>query len=440
MEPKKHRIKISILIFAIGLLFLASSRQYFHFCLLEKRLVKQQEMQHFSILFAEELRRTTNEMTSMARCYIASGHPQYIEKFKNARDVHDGLAPREVAGDQSILSILANGGIFSEPIDKHLPFMEIASRAGFTDLELDMLGKADEVVDRLNEVDLEAIQLAEEDPGSLEQRQKALNMLVSEEYLATRDEAMGLMDEFQGLVTERTQTAIQREEKIARRIRYLLIGLGLLFSVSAFGGFLVEYTKAEKFKDGAQTDALTNLASRRYLHEHVEKATDAAIARGEIVLLAFLDLNGFKSVNDRYGHRKGDELLRTVAKSLHAQCRESDFVARYGGDEFVIVFVSLKKFREESIDRMKKTIERAFREIRSNGIGAELGVAVGISVFPIPAPTMDELIRMADEAMYEAKAHDDKVSIVVYGVEDGLSGMGRNIVADEPRPACSKST
>ena len=121
----------------------------------------------------------------------------------------------------------------------------------------------------------------------------------------------------------------------SQRIRYLIIGLGLLFAAAAFGGFLLEYHKAEKFKDSAQTDSLTNRASRRHLHEYLE-ATGAAIARGEIVPLAFLDLNGFKLVNDRYGHRSGDELLRAVAKSLHEQCRESDLVARYGGDEFII--------------------------------------------------------------------------------------------------------
>ena len=172
----RNRIKISLLVIATGLLFLALCKQYFQFCLLEERLSKQHETQYLSILFAEELRRTTNEMTSMARCYIASGHPQYIEKFRNARDIHDGLAPREDEGDQSILFLLGGHGVLSEPTDRCLPFMEIAGRVGFINRELDMLGKADASMDRLNEVDHEAIRLAEANPESAEQRLEALNM------------------------------------------------------------------------------------------------------------------------------------------------------------------------------------------------------------------------------------------------------------------------
>jgi diguanylate cyclase (GGDEF)-like protein len=176
----------------------------------------------------------------------------------------------------------------------------------------------------------------------------------------------------------------------------------------------VEVRRAARFEGCVRRDALTDLASRSYLHEYLGKVTANAEAHGEIVLLAFIDLNGFKRINDRFGHKNGDALLRVVANCLHDECRTRDLVARYGGDEFVVAFVSPMNQRSESISRMNQIIERAFREVRAKEGYGEIGASAGISVFPCPAVSVDDLIHKADEAMYRAKESGKLLAICIH--------------------------
>jgi diguanylate cyclase (GGDEF)-like protein len=177
---------------------------------------------------------------------------------------------------------------------------------------------------------------------------------------------------------------------------------------------------ATQFENISNHDRLTQLANRAYLDRYLEHAASRAQANSEVVVLAFLDLNGFKAVNDSFGHEEGDAVLRSVAQSLREQCREGDLVARYGGDEFVVVFVASAANRQTTVARMKQVLSNAFEPIGQQLQGLKVSAAVGISVYPDPAPTIAQLLKTADQSMYRVKRHGELFAIHEYTGQDDL--------------------
>lgn len=151
------------------------------------------------------------------------------------------------------------------------------------------------------------------------------------------------------------------------------------------------------------TDDLTKLYNNRFINQFLRELIDSHSKKRGRFSVIFLDLDGFKSVNDRYGHLVGGQTLVEVGKLIRAAVREHDVVARYGGDEFVVILPDVSK--EESVrfaEKIRSAIcnhdfERAIRkEIR-------LSASFGISAFPDHADNITELIQKADQAMYEVK-------------------------------------
>ncbi len=421
----KNKIQITIGMVAFGVLFLAFCQQLACFTKVKQQITQAREMKFFAILFAEDLRRSSDELTQAVRLYVASGDPGFKSEFEEILAIREGRAHRKPDSDKSILAIFRNGDICPEPFNKPLPFLQIARCAGFATSEYAVLEKAKKASDELTKLEFAAIDIVENNPESSKHGMEALQMLASDDYMARKNEIMDLTHDFQSMVTKRTLAQISKAEDRADHVRAILIGLALLLAGVTVGGLFIQSLRASRFKDTSHTDPLTKLASRGYLQDYLKRVTLNAEARGEIILLAFLDLNGFKPINDRYGHRKGDELLKDVANCLRSQCRDHDLVARYGGDEFVIVFVSAMNYRAESIARMRETIIRAFAEIKDVPDGKRIGAAVGISVYPCPAPTVEELIRAADEAMYRAKQLGGSITICLHEMENALARQSR---------------
>jgi len=151
----------------------------------------------------------------------------------------------------------------------------------------------------------------------------------------------------------------------------------------------------------ARHDLLTNLPNRGLLLDRLEHALQLSRRRGSRIALLFCDLDGFKSVNDRFGHAAGDAVLIEVAQRLVASVRESDTVARLGGDEFAIL---LEDVRPNQVD---STCERILEALRPGSIVAGHQVPLSVSIGVAPGDTGDSaehLLRNADIAMYEAKA------------------------------------
>jgi diguanylate cyclase (GGDEF)-like protein len=123
---------------------------------------------------------------------------------------------------------------------------------------------------------------------------------------------------------------------------------------------------------------------------------------GNKLALLFLDLNGFKQVNDTYGHNCGDHLLQEVARRLKVNIRESDTVARLGGDEFTIMMPDLRQ--AEDVHIVLKKILTAFESpFMLDGFAIESATSIGISIFPDDGDNGEIMMKNADKAMYEAK-------------------------------------
>ncbi|MGH9900786.1 MAG: GGDEF domain-containing protein, partial [Pyrinomonadaceae bacterium] len=120
--------------------------------------------------------------------------------------------------------------------------------------------------------------------------------------------------------------------------------------------------------------------------------------------VVMLDLDNFKQVNDTFGHKVGDQMLREAARILHAQLREYDFLARYAGDEFVAIVQDLTAEQvEELCGRIETAVSRFALRVRPNEF-ARVGVSVGAATYGADGETLDQLLIAADQAMYSVKS------------------------------------
>lgn len=173
--------------------------------------------------------------------------------------------------------------------------------------------------------------------------------------------------------------------------------------VSVFSDITDLWRKDEYLRHLAFHDALTDLPNRFLLMERLSH--EIVIAKRERFGLAvlFLDLDGFKSVNDQFGHAVGDELLREVAQRLRALVRQSDTVARLGGDEFVIALNNPANQDEVALIA-RHVVDCLAEPMQLLGNAVQIGGSIGIALFPADGPTPLDLIKKADAAMYVAKA------------------------------------
>ncbi|NND84375.1 MAG: GGDEF domain-containing protein [Acidimicrobiia bacterium] len=151
----------------------------------------------------------------------------------------------------------------------------------------------------------------------------------------------------------------------------------------------------------ASQDFLTGVANRRRFFERLEWALADSQRADRRVGLLYLDLDGFKQVNDTYGHAFGDEVLETVANRLRAAIRKTDLPARVGGDEFAVLLTFL-----EGRDDLATAVERiseSLAEIQFPGKGISVSASIGTALFPDDGRTVEEFIEAADTAMYRAK-------------------------------------
>jgi diguanylate cyclase (GGDEF)-like protein/PAS domain S-box-containing protein len=152
----------------------------------------------------------------------------------------------------------------------------------------------------------------------------------------------------------------------------------------------------------ANHDELTGLPNRRLLVENARRLLSVAMRRDRLAALMVLDLDGFKEVNDTFGHAYGDAMLRRVSMRMSMALREYDLIARTGGDEFVVLLPEI-----DDLDAARavadKLIAAAGEDISTGDRLAHMGASVGIAVFPTDGHDFDALLRCADAAMYQSK-------------------------------------
>jgi diguanylate cyclase (GGDEF)-like protein len=153
----------------------------------------------------------------------------------------------------------------------------------------------------------------------------------------------------------------------------------------------------------AERDGLTGLYNRRCMLQSLASSITEAAHSGQSVGLLFIDLNGFKAINDVYGHAAGDKILITVAKRIAARVRTGDIVCRYGGDEFVVILPNVPD--AAAVTRVADTIrERIALPYWINGEEQHLTAAIGESRYPQDGDSAEVLLHRADLAMYRLKA------------------------------------
>lgn len=158
---------------------------------------------------------------------------------------------------------------------------------------------------------------------------------------------------------------------------------------------------AERVQHAASHDALTGLPNRTLFHDRLETALARSRRDSTTTAVLYIDLDGFKAVNDQFGHGRGDKALREVATLLSGCIRETDTIARMGGDEFVVIQENVNAEQVHEVSRrIRETLLGAYGHPRSEII---LGASIGVAMFPRDAREGDELVRMADLALYKAK-------------------------------------
>ena len=187
----------------------------------------------------------------------------------------------------------------------------------------------------------------------------------------------------------------------------LILAIVLVLLAVAGCGVAIVYLRRQRHDRRlgylAQYDQLTGLINRGLFHDRLDGALARARRDGGLVAVMFLDIDGFKGVNDRYGHAVGDELLRQVAARLVGCLRESDSVARLGGDEVTVILEGTKRV-EDAGQVATKVLAAIAEPFEANGRELSVTTSIGIAVYPVDGDSYEDLIKGADTAMYQAKA------------------------------------
>jgi diguanylate cyclase len=185
----------------------------------------------------------------------------------------------------------------------------------------------------------------------------------------------------------------------------LIIGV-LLFSYRSttdlLGQMLETQAVTEQLSHQVDHDLLTGLPNRRSVDEHLENVFQRARHVSKPFAIFFMDLDGFKLVNDEYGHEIGDALLIEVASMFQRVLRQTDFLARQGGDEFVLV-VGSYLHRMELVQLAQRLIQLFSRPVIVRTMALNIGVSIGIAEYPRHGKQVKQLLHAADQAMYVSK-------------------------------------
>ena len=171
--------------------------------------------------------------------------------------------------------------------------------------------------------------------------------------------------------------------------------------------------RAEASRNAAFHDLLTGLPNRALFNDRLEHGLAQAKRHDRNLAVMFIDLDGFKKINDTYGHDAGDDVLKTIAIRLKASTRDDDTVSRHGGDEFLYLVTEVGNERnivpiaEKIISSIQLPIDLTVDGVK---IDASISASIGIAIFPKDGNTAQTLIKSADKAMYQAKGGTSRYS------------------------------
>jgi diguanylate cyclase (GGDEF)-like protein len=187
----------------------------------------------------------------------------------------------------------------------------------------------------------------------------------------------------------------------------------------------------------ANYDALTGLPNRRLLADRLHQALALSQRRGSTLAVVYLDLDGFKAVNDQHGHECGDELLIAIARRMKQSVRDSDTICRLGGDEFVAVLQDLPD-GSACMPFLSRLLDACARAVNIGGRLLQVSASIGVALYPQHSEVdADQLMRQADQAMYEAKLAG-KNRFHLFDAEQQRSTISRHAQLDAIRRALAQ--
>lgn len=206
-------------------------------------------------------------------------------------------------------------------------------------------------------------------------------------------------------VSDKTSGAVFSEEDL-----HLLTSFANYASIALERG--AYYSMSEELKMLSMTDPLTGLFNRRYFRERLFEEVERVKRHNECFTSFVIDIDNFKTFNDRYGHLAGDEVLKGVARAIRDAVRSMDVVARYGGEEFAVILPHTNK---KDAYVIAERIRRGVQDYRPPNADHDVWptISLGVAEFPVDASHIDDLINKADKAMYLAKRMG-KNKVVVY--------------------------
>ncbi len=172
--------------------------------------------------------------------------------------------------------------------------------------------------------------------------------------------------------------------------------------VALFSDITVLKLQQAELEHGAHFDALTDLPNRLLLSDRLHQAITLCQRHNRSLAVLYLDLDGFKNINDQHGHKAGDELLVAVSHRMKAALRDVDTLARMGGDEFVAVLSDVDS-TQDCIQLVQRVLKACAEPVFINGQDLHITASIGVTMYPQDHAEPDQLMRHADQAMYEAK-------------------------------------
>jgi diguanylate cyclase (GGDEF)-like protein len=205
---------------------------------------------------------------------------------------------------------------------------------------------------------------------------------------------------------------------------------------SHIGACLVQREQGEALQRLAETDPLTWLFNRRHFDKRLEGETNRALRAEHMLALLMIDVDKFKQINDRFGHRVGDQVLKAVASAVKQAVRLYDVPTRYGGDEFAII---LPEADTEVASRVARRVLEKAEIVALPGemvdAGMTLQLSIGVATFPRPTSDANALVEAADTAMYRAKEAGGGIRVWEHSFADGPHGaMHTSRAALPPAP------
>jgi len=159
----------------------------------------------------------------------------------------------------------------------------------------------------------------------------------------------------------------------------------------------------QKTRELSITDEVTPLYNHRFINQIIDRELKLVDRYHSMLALIFIDLDRFKPINDRYGHLRGSRMLREVGFLLRSAVRETDYPARYGGDEFVVILPQTDGAAARVLGEKLRRLVEEHTFLQEEGINAHVGMSIGVATYPAEAASKEALIRLADERMYADK-------------------------------------